>query len=84
MRRTRPRAGRSRKKTATNLSLRADLVARAKALHLNLSEVCEAALASAIRKREQAAWLEENRASIDEYNAAVEERGLFSDDWRAF
>jgi antitoxin CcdA len=84
MKRTRRRVGPSRKKTATNLSLRADLVTRAKALGLNLSEVCEAALVSAIRKQEQAAWLEENRTSIDAYNAAVEKRGLFSDDWRAF
>jgi antitoxin CcdA len=84
MKRTRRRASPSRKKTATNLSLRADLVTRAKALGLNLSEVCETALASAIRKQEQAAWLEENRASIDAYNAAVENRGLFSDDWRTF
>ncbi len=72
------------RKTATNLSLRSDLVRRAKALDLNLSEVVEAALAQAIADAERAAWLAENRDAIAAYNDEVARRGVFSDDWRRF
>jgi antitoxin CcdA len=73
-----------RRKVATNLSVRADLVRRARALKLNLSEVLETALDRAIRETEREAWLAANREAIDEYNAQVAKRGLFSDDWRRF
>ncbi len=73
-----------RRKVATNLSIRADLVRRAKALGLNLSELLEAALSQAIAAAERAAWLAENQDAIDTYNAQVAERGVFSDDWRRF
>jgi len=72
------------RKTATNLSVRADLVRRARELELNLSEVLETALARAIRDAERERWLEENREAIDEYNASITKRGLFGDDWRRF
>jgi antitoxin CcdA len=73
-----------RTKTPTNLSLRSDLVRRAKQLGLNLSEVVDTALARAIAEAEGKTWLEENRSAIDEYNALVAERGLFSDGRRRF
>jgi antitoxin CcdA len=69
---------------ATNLSARADLVSRAKELQLNLSDLFERALAKAIADRERELWLEENRDAIEDYNARVAERGVFSDDWRRF
>jgi antitoxin CcdA len=69
---------------ATNLSLRSDLVRRAKALGLNLSDVVDAMLEEAVRAAEREAWLRENRRAIDEYNALVERRGVFSDKWRRF
>ncbi len=72
------------RKTATNLSVRADLVRRARELKLNLSEVLESALERAIRDAERAGWLEENREAIDAYNAHVAKHGVFSDDWRRF
>lgn len=83
---TRPRpskrlAGRT---VATNLSLRADLVRRAKALGINLSEVLDAALSRAIAEADRAAWLAENQEAIESYNARVREHGVFSDDWRRF
>jgi antitoxin CcdA len=73
-----------RRKVATNLSLRADLVRRARALGLNLSEVVDAALAHAIRDAERRTWLDTNREAIADYNAQVGQRGVFSDDWRRF
>src|SRR5512140_3438235 len=72
------------RKTPTNLSLREDLVRRAKALGLNLSQVVEQSLAKAIREAEQARWLAENAQAIDHYNAFVEEHGAFSDEHRLF
>jgi antitoxin CcdA len=72
------------RKTATNLSLRADLVKRAKALGLNLSEVLDAALEQAVKEAEGRSWLEENREAIDQYNAMVAKHGVFSDGRRRF
>ncbi len=74
----------TRRKAATNLSLRVDLVRRAKVLRLNLSEVVETALETAIQEFEQAKWLADNQQAIREYNEFVEENGVFSDDWRQF
>ena len=72
------------KKVATNLSLRADLVAEAKALALNLSEVVDAAIEVAVREAREAAWLAENREAIDQYNEHVAKHGLFSEGRRRF
>lgn len=72
------------RKAPTNLSLRIDLVERAKALDLNLSEVVETALEQAIVAAEQARWLAENEAAIDYYNKFVEEHGVFGEEFRDF
>jgi antitoxin CcdA len=64
--------------------LRIDLVQRAKALGLNLSEVVENALEEAIRKAEQARWLAENKEAIEQYNAFVEKHGYFGEEFREF
>jgi antitoxin CcdA len=72
------------RKTPTNVSVRSDLVARAKQLNLNLSGLLEAAIEQAIRDAERDAWLAANEAAIDAYNTRVEKHGVFSDDWRKF
>lgn len=72
------------RKAPTNLSLRIDLVERAKALDLNLSEVVEAALEQAIVAAEQARWLAENEAAIEYYNKFIEEHGVFGAEYRDF
>ena len=72
------------RKIATNLSVRRELVERAKALGLNLSEVLETSLAAAITAAERAAWLEENHEAIDSYNQRIERDGLWSDGLRRF
>jgi antitoxin CcdA len=69
---------------ATNLSLGADLVRRAKAAGVNLSEVTERALEHAVQAAERDAWQAENQEAIDTYNARVLRRGVFSDRWRRF
>jgi antitoxin CcdA len=78
------RAAPTPRKVATNLSVRADLVRRARALGLNLSELLSDALETAIHDAERAEWLRENADAIDAYNARVAEHGVFSDDWREF
>lgn len=75
---------RKTRKTATNLSASADIVAEAKALGVNLSEVFESAVADAVRRKRQEAWLAENREAIASYNARVARDGLFGDAWRRF
>jgi len=75
---------RRRRKTPTNLSLRADLVLRAKRLGLNLSEVVESALEAAIRDVEKVDWLAKNQDAIAGYNAFIAKQGLFGDDQRLF
>jgi antitoxin CcdA len=71
-------------KVPTNLSVRADLVRKARTLKLNLSEVLEHALEEILRQRARQSWLQENEDAIDDYNAQVQKRGVFSDDWRRF
>ncbi len=72
------------RKTPTNVSVRSDLVRRARELRLNLSQVLEDALEELIRQRERAAWLARNEDAIAAYNDKVAARGVFSDDWRQF
>ena len=72
------------RKVPTNLSLRADLVERARALELNVSDVVESALEKVILETEQARWLSENEAAMDYYNSFIEKHGLFSDAYRKF
>lgn len=71
-------------KRATNLSIRADLLAEARALKINLSQAFESHLAELVRTRKRELWLMENRGAIDAYNQRVEEEGVFSDGWRTF
>ncbi len=42
----------------------------------------EQALEQAVRDGERRAWLADNREAIDAYNAQVDKRGVFSDEWR--
>jgi antitoxin CcdA len=72
------------RKRPTNVTLRADLVARAKQLGLNLSGLLEEAIERAIRDAERQQWLEDNRGAIRDANAHFVKHGLFSDDWREF
>lgn len=89
--RRKPKASRSkraapggRRKVPTNLSLRTDLVERAKALGLNLSDVVESTLEAVIAAAEQSRWLAENEEAIEYYNAFVEKHGVFGEEHRRF
>ena len=73
-----------RMRKAIKLSIDKDLLARARRLKLNLSQVVESGLVEAIRRYERAQWLEKNGAALDAYNRHVERQGVFSDGLRAF
>jgi antitoxin CcdA len=72
------------KRKPINVSVREDLVKKAKQLRINISGVVEEAVMHAIREAEQKKWLDENEIAIRDYNAWVKRRGLFSDSWRKF
>jgi antitoxin CcdA len=69
-----PRRASPRK--ATNLSARPELVAEARELGINLSDVFERGLKQAIAEARAAAWLADNREALDSSNAWVEANGL--------
>lgn len=69
---------------ATNVTLPEPLLREARALDINLSQACEQGLAAAVAERRRAAWLAENRAAMDAWNAHVEESGLPLADFRQF
>jgi antitoxin CcdA len=60
-----PRYDSSAPKKATNLSVNSDLLARARALNINLSRLFEERLAEVVREAERERWVKENRAAID-------------------
>ena len=71
-------------KRPANLSVNGDLLSKAKELDINLSATLELALAAALREKQRALWLAENRTAIGAYNDHVEKNGVFSDGLRSF
>lgn len=71
-------------KKPTNVSIRADLLAEAKARRINLSATLEAALEAVLRTSRQEAWQAENREAMAAYDKHVERDGLFADRVRLF
>jgi antitoxin CcdA len=71
-------------KKPTNLSINSDLLAKARALNINLSATLEEALGKELAQVEGAKWAEENKTAITAYNAFVEEHGCFGDEFREF
>ncbi|WP_304073736.1 type II toxin-antitoxin system CcdA family antitoxin [Maricaulis maris] len=59
----------------TNLTVREDVMAEAKALGLNTSRAAEAGIEAAIREEKGRRWLEENREGIRAYNERYEREG---------
>jgi antitoxin CcdA len=71
-------------KKPTNLSINSDLLRRAKACHINLSQTLEQRLIELVRESHRQEWLMENQAALVEYNSRIETRGAFSDSLRRF
>ncbi len=75
---------RAQPKSATNVSIRRDLLEAARASKINLSATLEQALIEKLREAQQRQWREENREAIAAYNLHVEKHGVFSDGIRGF
>ncbi|MGR9105880.1 MAG: type II toxin-antitoxin system CcdA family antitoxin [Gammaproteobacteria bacterium] len=71
-------------KKATNLSINSDLLAKTRALNINLSATLEQALETRLAEAEAKKWATENKAAIRAYNDVVEENGCFGDEFREF
>jgi len=71
-------------KKATNVSINSDLLAKAKALKINVSATLETALADVVATRQRRLWKEENRSAIEAYNQLVEDAGVAGDGMRSF
>jgi len=72
------------KKKAVNLSINVDLLAQARALHVNLSQLLEEAMLCHIKEQQKRNWLLENKEAIDAYNERIKKNAAFSDKLRVF
>ncbi len=71
-------------KRPANLSLSADVLDAAKALCINVSQVCDRHLREVVRQEQERRWRQENAAFISAYNATVDAEGLPLAEWRTF
>lgn len=71
-------------KKPTNVTIRSDLLERARAMKINLSQEFEQHLELVVRKRQGELWLRENREAILAYNRFFEEHGVWSDEYRTW
>ena len=71
-------------KKPTNLSVNSDLLAKTRALNINLSATLEHALRHELAQAEASKWVKTNKAAIRAYNTFVESNGCFSDEFREF
>ena len=71
-------------KRATNVTLSADVLDAAKALELNISQVCDNHLRHMVAQEQERRWRSEHADFIVAYNATIEAEGLPLDQWRTF
>lgn len=71
-------------KKATNLTVNSELLVTAKGMRINLSATLEQALLEVVRQKRREQWRQENKSAVEDYNAKVEEAGVFSDSLRGF
>ncbi len=71
-------------KKPTNLSVNSDLLAKTRALDINLSATLEQALKQELAQAKAAKWAETNKTAIQAYNTFVDDNGCFGDEFREF
>ncbi len=69
---------------ATNVTLPIDLLAEARALGLNISQICERGLRAEIAKARAEQWREDNREALNSSNDYVERHGVPLAEFRQF
>lgn len=72
------------KRRPVNLSLDSNVVAAAREVGINISQVSEAALRTATKAEQERRWKEENREAFDYWNRWVEQNGLPLAKYRLF
>lgn len=72
------------RKKPVNVSMDESLVAEARKLNINLSQVLEKAVVSELREAKRKKWLRDNRRAVQAHNQRVEEQGVFSEGVRSF
>lgn len=74
----------SERRKRTNLTVREDVMAEARALGLNASRAAEAGIEAAIRAEKGRRWLDENREGIKAHNERIAREGpLLGTPWWA-
>lgn len=68
----------------TNVSYIDALVAKARALNINVSCACESGLENAVRQAKDARWQEQNATGFDAWNHYVERNGVPLAQYRKF
>ncbi|MBE9487463.1 MAG: type II toxin-antitoxin system CcdA family antitoxin [Chloroflexi bacterium] len=76
--------GKTARKQPANLTIRGDLLRRAKARNINLSQTLEERLEGILKAQDRETWLKENQEAINAANVYIEKRGLWSDGLRQF
>ncbi|MEO8203820.1 MAG: type II toxin-antitoxin system CcdA family antitoxin [Betaproteobacteria bacterium] len=71
-------------KRPANVSVRAELLDKAKRLGINLSRTLEERLEELVREAEGRQWLAQNKRAVDAYNRRIEREGVWSDGLRGF
>jgi antitoxin CcdA len=72
------------RKQPANLSIRSDLLRKARERKINLSRTLEERLEEVLREQDRQEWREENREAIKAANEFVSLHGLWSDGLRRF
>ncbi len=79
-----PAATQSPTKRSANLSLSADVLDAAKALRINVSQVCDRHLREVVRQEQARLWQREHADFVTAYNATLEAEGLPLAEFKAF
>lgn len=76
-----PKPGRKR---AVNVTVDGDLLADAKDLGLNLSQLLEEELRGRVTDEKTRRWEEENREALEAHNRFIEKHGIWSAKYRSW
>ncbi len=74
----------SGKRKAVNVSLDTGIVAAAREVGINLSQISEEAIRAAIRGAHERRWADEHAQRIDAFSAWLDEHGMPFEDLRVF
>jgi len=72
------------RKRGVNVSVDGDIIAEAKALGINLSQVLEDDLRKRVKEEKTKRRQEENREATESYNRFIAERGIWGEKYRTW